>query len=985
MTKKLKISGLLLFTLLSLANAKPVFYGPIKITVPNGTSVDLKDPLYRIFARDDHDGDISEKIFILPENTVVMQTENTTVTATAAEQKRTYSVANSKGDTSQIEVSIIGSGSTILIQRQLYTLPDLGIAKIEIGAQERANGQDKQHLGIYMPNNSTLKIKRFSDYNTAPPIKVTLYQGVDGKNIDLDLADTQRELKNTAQTGGIPMIITPKRDEETLPVIEVEFSGDLKKLDYYHYKDDMDNFLNKWTNNSFALIGNRAVQLMVPIEDKNVLTTKNIARWEAVVEFSTIDALLEFYEDLCDKYNQWSGFYIDEENPLHKLIHTKFFVLPQSDGPGAAYYSGDHCGLSGSSLDTYLAKAWVVTHELGHGYDGNMRNGLMEIINNVFGHYYQTTYLDFFNTDDHKYSWTLDYGYLSWDQLNEQIMKRREDNYEKLFDDVFKDMDGNTEHREKLGAMIMLFNATGSAGEALAQIYRFDREMREVGKSLPIADLIAKGIYNSDKLNVIPFMESFGLFPSENIKMEIYEAGNAKIPYNLHYLTDDNYVINNEINSKNVYNKHSLVISDEDRQIFGTAKITIKIDDAGFDIIKGKKIKIKDGSKIVDEIDIASKEVNVKSIPVGAYTIVLPSADRKYITGNYYLLIKDNQETDISVEYTNPNNLVSDAMQLVIGGAPDVNVVAIVSYNSKTGKIIVENTGNEPHWVEETGPVYAGLKIESSKEESLVNNYKPNETLPCGYREIAVNIGDKIYLWHAEAGRMNNNIYEPSTRCYVKNAITNEIDSINYQIIKRDGDRNPGTTTLPTSITLVVTEFGLVKEGTTEDENKALYTENFQKILETLKENIGEENWGNSEIYKDYKANIIYAAEFLSYEGKTNFLEENEILFTDAPTKINKLKNIGKKYGILFDNSVAFRSAEISIITPESSEINLMIYDNVGNIVFEKSQIRTPKTIWNLTNTAGRTVANGAYLVVVEAKGLSGQRYYYSAKLGVKR
>jgi hypothetical protein len=41
--------------------------------------------------------------------------------------------------------------------------------------------------------------------------------------------------------------------------------------------------------------------------------------------------------------------------------------------------------------------------------------------------------------------------------------------------------------------------------------------------------------------------------------------------------------------------------------------------------------------------------------------------------------------------------------------------------------------------------------------------------------------------------------------------------------------------------------------------------------------------------------------------------------------------------------------------------------------------------IWNLTNNAGRYVANGTYLIVVEAIGVSGKRFAYSAKIGVNR
>ena len=64
----------------------------------------------------------------------------------------------------------------------------------------------------------------------------------------------------------------------------------------------------------------------------------------------------------------------------------------------------------------------------------------------------------------------------------------------------------------------------------------------------------------------------------------------------------------------------------------------------------------------------------------------------------------------------------------------------------------------------------------------------------------------------------------------------------------------------------------------------------------------------------------------------------------------------------------------------DGKEIKFVVYDMTGNVV-KSSEGRT----WDLRNTAGRYVANGKYLVIVEAKDKNGKVYRYSAKLGVKR
>ncbi|MCL1947486.1 MAG: hypothetical protein FWF51_10130, partial [Chitinivibrionia bacterium] len=78
--------------------------------------------------------------------------------------------------------------------------------------------------------------------------------------------------------------------------------------------------------------------------------------------------------------------------------------------------------------------------------------------------------------------------------------------------------------------------------------------------------------------------------------------------------------------------------------------------------------------------------------------------------------------------------------------------------------------------------------------------------------------------------------------------------------------------------------------------------------------------------------------------------------------------------------------AKIKVIAPkDAAHINLVIYDNSGNVIFEKADRNGAQISWNLTNKAGRNVANGSYLIIAEARSVSGRTYWYSAKVGVKR
>ena len=94
------------------------------------------------------------------------------------------------------------------------------------------------------------------------------------------------------------------------------------------------------------------------------------------------------------------------------------------------------------------------------------------------------------------------------------------------------------------------------------------------------------------------------------------------------------------------------------------------------------------------------------------------------------------------------------------------------------------------------------------------------------------------------------------------------------------------------------------------------------------------------------------------------------------------------RYGIRFTQNPAIEKAEMSVMLPASAgsatEIGVVIYDITGNVVWASTGSATGLS-WDLRNTAGRIVANGTYLVVVETKDRSGKSYRYSAMLGVRR
>ncbi|MCL2845963.1 MAG: hypothetical protein FWE23_11050 [Chitinivibrionia bacterium] len=95
-----------------------------------------------------------------------------------------------------------------------------------------------------------------------------------------------------------------------------------------------------------------------------------------------------------------------------------------------------------------------------------------------------------------------------------------------------------------------------------------------------------------------------------------------------------------------------------------------------------------------------------------------------------------------------------------------------------------------------------------------------------------------------------------------------------------------------------------------------------------------------------------------------------------------------RRHGILLENAIVSDIAKITVITPEPAQTTLRILDNLGNTVFVETRhalSNNNEFTWNLQNQARRFVANGTYLVLVEATGISGRRFVYSSRIGVKR
>ncbi|MDR0304468.1 MAG: cellulase family glycosylhydrolase [Chitinispirillales bacterium] len=145
-----------------------------------------------------------------------------------------------------------------------------------------------------------------------------------------------------------------------------------------------------------------------------------------------------------------------------------------------------------------------------------------------------------------------------------------------------------------------------------------------------------------------------------------------------------------------------------------------------------------------------------------------------------------------------------------------------------------------------------------------------------------------------------------------------------------------------------------------------------------------------SQYVGDYRLQLSAKSELSADNYNIIFDDASLRLIVEDPTPIKAKQVRSDKFGILLEtNPIVSDFAKILVKTPKMTQINLVVYDNTGNVVFNSEcAVRNSESaaiVWDLTNSVGRIVANGSYLLVVEAKDASGKVYNYSTKLGVKR
>lgn len=785
----------------------PEFYGTTKIIIKKGDRFTVKDPRYRIFARDFEDLDLTQKI----------RARHNVNTEVAGEYEINYTVTDSHRNKTTLKVPVIVSDDPNvkpMIERTMYTLPS--VDNIKAMGIERGHNNDRQMLGIFVKSGSNVRIRKTAGDSNL------LYTMLNNDR----LTESSKTITDQWQTitfnhDYTPFIKTLYKHNGPVKV-EIEWDSDdtgVKKLNYYHEGDDEARFFKKWKEdpNTYSVVESNILTVLVPYTDINEISGYYKKG------FKSLDAFFEYYRKVVETYDKAIGLSYAPENPYDQNVNTRFFIKANAHGVGAAYYATDHIGVNKPKVSSFFEANWGGLHEIGHGYQGSLGKGdlqIGEVSNNILAHYVQINRSIF----------PYDADWLG-------KLPNIEEKYNKVRLDGGKFLDLSIP-----GRLYFVINFLDSFEglNTYAHIAKLYRKNIIEGKELLTQDAWALGIFDKYGVSLVDYFDAWGIEVSEETRIEI-EQKNPNNAFSLKDLAQSQELINNIKSDLNLKCNYQLVTNEQLKKynIKGSSKINIQIED--INKLKGKYIQIKEGNKEIAKAEIDANEVIIPNIPVGIYELSVPELTGDYTNNSKNILISKDKETQFNLVYKIVENNFEN----------DVKVQFQGRYFSDAAEIKLANENNNLKLnfrYRGTSLFNSGVKpeVEYAKIQVLdSNNTNVYEKIVRGAGEmfsnknvetfeVPVNIGYKLVLKYANS---NNKLKFISS-------LNNDYRSI-YEI-PRDIER-----------IFVVTEEGLKPEALSEQEYYNEYIERMKTYIDNFVRDVSEDKIVNKSYYKDIKAIIV--------------------------------------------------------------------------------------------------------------------------------
>jgi hypothetical protein len=889
----------------------PLIYGATAITIPKGTvtSFQVQDARFRTFAKDFEDGDLTTKLQVSGEEAVDVNKVGT--------YYLTYSVTDSHGNETTLKVPVTVTEPTedskITVERTLYTLPSDW--NMRLAGFTRCNTGDRQILGIYMPAGTSARIRsldadvnftvQFITNDAQTEISQTVKS--DGEWVEL------RNTKDDTDYDSVPLITSVMQGPTNQPSpldqinktykIELEYDTSVKELDYYHYQDDEAAFRSRWKEggNTYGVIENEVLTMVVPLTDEGKLT--NYYR----NGFETLDQHLAYYQKVIEHMDAYVGLEFNPENLTDQNIRTKYLIRANVNGYGSAYYIGNHVGIHSASMASFFEMNWGGLHELAHGYQGYLGKGEMglgEVANNILGYYIQTDKEIYF----HSGSW-----------LGDLPNVEESNNAKRLAgEDWSAEESGN-----KLYMIVNLLNHF-EGGNTYAKMFQWYRTQLNNGRTMTNQDAYVESLADIYGVNVIPYMEAWGLNISDDLKDEIYARNLPMVSILKDMVSDES--LTEIMAGENLTEKYSISDNAIYKKYDITGNATIQVDIDNQELVQGKMIQVQEDGNLVKSVKIDGGTAEITELPVGTYYLQMPIING-YTQGHMYLQVTEG-ENNCTYTYTSTgdvdyNNYLSLKLQGIYG---TFGYVLTFRENYTKASITLGGanmgSGSNPYVkiYDDNGTLVSDEEIVSEgiyfdfnkgtyeldiKPGYVIEVYHPNQARVQVYSTIS---GEALSAYNPVSSTTKYIVTESGVR--TESMSVEEQQEIQYQILKEH----------------MYDIISAYAETATEEELNNKYT-NFRKKAEIISA-YNQLKAEEQELYKELLTKI--------QQGGTPVLTASETLSFEKGAEINLYTLVSatdNEDGVItLDSSNTTLSSELNVNVPGIHSVTYQVKDSDGNI-----------------------------------------------------
>ncbi|MBC1936854.1 enhancin, partial [Listeria grandensis] len=592
----------------------------------------------------------------------------------------------------------LGLGATKIHAEEIHTKEVFSLPPqnwIFNSGMNKGKYHDRQDFGFTLSPNTVLKVRQVNpDFKGT--VAIRLLADADAVEPVVNVGSEWTTISSTVAT--VPFATTPY--DTVNPKLEyvVESNQPQKPLPIYNYGDSEKQFFSTWDKYDceYGLIKGKDFQLFVPKAGKEV------ARY--TTELPSLDGVIDYYEKVFAFDNKMAGF--DNSSPTNKLGKNRYFMKARKDGsPGIlAYYSTNwtvHASPTGSLW--FGKNSWGPLHEIAHGYQTGLDGKGMytgEVFNNVFGALFQ--YKEMGKKEADSTGWLFSGNKAKADAELYKSLVKNPGTYESV------------STRDKLFLHMLLLQKAGT--EAFTKMYQGYRlEANQPGYSAAsyfLPNELNRYYSEYSGYDFSPVLERWGYkMPAKQVSINRAQgyqavASLADVVPESHLLParallDPTTVINSSF---------EMVTNQEIAPLGLNGALTIQLNTADVTHLKGTKILLKDGKKIVQEQIIKGQAVTFSHVPNGIYTVeFLGNAMAPYEVPQYYAYVKEaqNELTIPALQRIAPTNLTNQRIDMKGLGDKQVGHIETDVANHQVTAAI---TTTSPHFYFKTD-VYVGIKI----------------------------------------------------------------------------------------------------------------------------------------------------------------------------------------------------------------------------------------------------------------------------------